>query len=235
MNISRIQTFILFSVALSFPVFSENISNGDFQTGNFTGWSLDSDGLGDPSPSTDFAVVESNSVVSSGDIGYGSPWNVPGNYTAKIEADFTNDTVQFANTLYQTLNLNMAQGKNLVLSFDWLFKGGSATPDDSFKVGLGHLSQSGSLEYYDASGNLGFLVEQFSYGSGSFYATLDPSFANQTGWTIEFQLLRGFDNAGSLALIDNVTLQEVNIPVPNTLWLFGVGLAGLIRFGKKKP
>jgi len=197
------------------------INNGDFETGDYSGWSIDTDGF--PGNSSDFMIDPSRSS----------------NYQARIEADYFGtpgdfnsaplNNVFFANTLYQSVDLSASAKQNLVLSFDWELRGEEAVTDELFKVGLG----DGSGNYYGADGSLGFLLDQASYGFGSYTATLDNSFINQTGWTLEFQLaLSGYDGFGSFVNIDNVSLEAVDkprvMPVPAAVWLFASGLMGLI-------
>ena len=232
----NIKTATLFlSSLLIVPVTTQaaNITNGDFQTNDFTGWTQDVDGLGAPAPGfNDFSIVQPTA----------------GNYAARIEADYWStpgnpntgtplDATFFANTLYQSLDLSGLPGQNLTLSFDWTFSGQNQDPnllDETFFVALG----DGSGNYYDANGGLGFLLNRDTYGSGTFSTTLDSSFLNALGWTLEFQLGAGLDGYGSFARIDNVSLNAAsastnNVPEPTVLWLMGLGLIGLTQMQRK--
>ena len=194
------------------------ITNGGFETGDFTGWSLDTDGF--PGSANDFQVVGS-----------------PGNYRARIEADFPSNDVFFANTLFQELDTSADPGDRLMLSFDWVFGGEDGDPIDgeSFLVALG--DGTGSL--FDATGSLGSLLgPTASYGSGSYSTSLDFStFANTAGWTVEFQLMPGFgfNGLGSFLEIENVELEAVPAQVsqPGVLALLSFGLVGLMSFRRR--
>ena len=217
------------TLANSVTIHAQTIDNGDFQTADFSGWSQDVDGLGAPvSGLNDFTITESTS----------------GNYAARIEADYwsipgdtfsiPNDEAFFASTLYQGLDLTVSAGQDLVLSFDWSFSGEKSFFDENFIVALG----DGSGNYYGADGNLGFLLNPLDYASGSYSIMLDNSFANATGWTLEFQMNTGFDGFGSYATIDNVSLNTVlqpvnNVPEPAVFWLMGIGLIGLAHIQRK--
>jgi hypothetical protein len=211
---------------LSPSAFGASIINGDFETGDFTGWSQDIDGFLPCGCGNDFSIVEP----------------AVGNSAARIEADFFDadfialDEVWYDNTLYQDLNLSGLAGQELVLSFDWRFDGEVSSTDEALFFGLG----DGSGDYYGADGNVGFLLEKYIYGSDTFSTTLDASFLNAIGWTIEFQVASGTDYAGSYALIDNVTIEAVTtpsiaVPEPSVLWLMSFGLLGLLGVTRRNP
>jgi len=222
---------LLISSMLITPITAQaaNITNGDFQSNDFTGWTQDVDGFPlHPGSFNDFSIVQPTA----------------GNYAARIEADYwstpgdtlstAQDEVFFANTLYQGLDLTASAGQDLVLSFDWVFSGEGAGFDENFIVALG----DGSGNYYGADGNLGFLLNPLDYGSGAYSIMLDSSFANAIGWTLEFQMNAGFDGFGSNAVIDNVSLPAVtntsnNVPEPAVLCLMGLGLIGLTQMQRK--
>ncbi len=95
----------IISAALLTPITSHastanKVNNGDFQTADFSSWSRDIDGSGEPGPGgSDFTIDES----------------LAGEYAARIETDYwstTGDTEStakddalFASTLYQALDL----------------------------------------------------------------------------------------------------------------------------------
>jgi hypothetical protein len=166
------------------------ISNGDFETGDFTGWSIDSDGFDGDAP--DFQVV-----------------GVPGNHQARVEIDYgvTNFGL-FANTLFQPIDLTAGPGMELVLSFDWEFDGvdNPDTPDEVFSVGFSN--ETGG--FFGADGQGGTLLDALSYiATGAFTAVLDPAdFTWATDWVLEFQINTGGNGFGSYALLDNIALTE---------------------------
>lgn len=183
--------------------------NDDFQNGGFSNWSMDSDSLGDPLSSSDFSNA---------------------NNAVQIQADYANNQVLFVNTLYQKLPLFTNSNERFLLSFDWALTGDAAMTDEIFGVGIVPPS---TVDYYDST-RVGFLFEQTNYGSGTFSAMLDSSFANQVGWILEFQLLRGFDGLGSSLQIDNILFQSVpTVPEPPEMLLLSIGLIALYGVKRK--
>ena len=206
--------------------FANTIINGDFQTGNFTGWDLDSDGFpGDPT--TDFFLADDGA----------------GNYQARIEADYTTNQAWFANTLYQQIDTTVSGGPNeyqLQLSFSWEFGGEDGDTINEFVV-VGFNDGFGNL--YGANGNLGSLLSTDIYGNGVFSTVIDyDTFANVSGWFLDFQLNVGmdYDWLGSYLLIDNVTLEAIPqispnpTPEPSTFLLFSIGLLFFLNRKRKK-
>ncbi|GAA0349262.1 hypothetical protein GCM10009092_12050 [Bowmanella denitrificans] len=180
------------------------ISNGDFQSCTLSGWSLDTDGSGDPGPTGDFAID-----------------NNAGDCRAVLSVDDGQSaSAFFANTLYQELDLSMAAGQSLWLSFDWAFFGTDGDPQigDFFNIAL----NDGLGNLYGADGQLGALLQSAmnglsSYGSGTFSVQLDSSFYNLSGWFLDFSLQEGLaigDGLFSSLAIDNVRLDAVSTQVP---------------------
>jgi len=193
------------------------ISNEDF-----TSWSQDVDGAGEPILDLNDFTIDTVNNVARIEADY---WSVLGDTSSTA-----NDEAWFASTLYQDIDLSASAGQDLVLSFDWNFSGQEASFDEYFLVALG----DGFGNYYGADGNLGFLLNPLNYASGAYSIILDSSFANATGWTLEFQMNTGFDGYGSYAEIDNVSLEAVSkiaaVPEPSMLFLIMSGLIGLGRF-----
>lgn len=231
-SVSMLFAALLFSHAS----FATPITNGDFETGDFTGWSLD----------TDFGAGSANDFSVSGALG---------SYQGRIEADYwstagdtfstpLNDTF-FGNILFQGLDTAVSSGENLELSLDWSFGGedGSASDGEIFSIGL-----FDGFDYYKSDGTLGFLIDPTtSYGSGTFTALLDSStFNNIAGWSIDFQLEVGADSFGfsngfgSFVEIDNVSLTNIQqptsgqVPEPTSIALMLLGLLGISAIRKQK-
>ena len=204
------------------------ITNGDFSTGDYSGWMTDTDGMA--GSENDFFIQD-----------------IDGGYRAEIQVDYWNNVPNdafIANTLYQEMDLTVDEGYGINLSFDWEFTGEDGDLDigDYWFAAFG----DGSGNYYDANGDQGFLVEESSeYGAGSFAVDLGESLLNQNGWTIEFQLLPGLDSEiwdvnylGSSLFIDNVSLSIYELPVtevpePPFFMLAAFGVLALIRVRRR--
>jgi hypothetical protein len=199
-----------------------SIINGDFNN-RFGSWTFDTDGFGSPQLGlNDFSIAQ----------------HADNNNAARLEIDYykssgdinsqPRDEAIFANTLYQSLNLTIADNQRWGLSFDWQFNGEASLFDENFVVGLGDSNGN----YFNQDHNLGFLLNPTSYGSGHFETLLDSRFNNSTGWNLEFQLNSGLDGYGSYINIDNVALvmqpSPTIIPLPGALWLFVSSLITLV-------
>lgn len=209
---------LLLSAAISLNATAGMITNGDFQTCDLTGWQTDSFSVGSPGYDTDFVVA-----------------NDAGDCSAQVSIDYFDTQEFFVNTLFTDLDLTASEGMGLQLSFDWSFLGEEQGWDplgrDYWFAALG----DGSGLYYGADGEFGQLLEGFDYDSQSFNVDLDSSFYNTAGWTLEFQLLAGFDVnfLGSTLQIDNVQLNSYKLPVeqvpePSTIAIFILGSLGLL-------
>jgi hypothetical protein len=203
-----------------------SLINGDFQTCDLTGFETDSDGLV-PGFDSDFSVIEDITT---------------GNCVAQIQIDLfdpaTFDPITqafFANTLFTELDLTANSGFGLNLAFDYNFFGeedGVTTGRDNFLVAFG----DGTGDFFGADGQLGSIFESADYGSGTFSTVIGASLLNQSGFSLEFQLLAGDDInfLGSTLQIDNIILSSfeldaTDVPAPTMLTLFVLGLFGIRR------
>ena len=103
--------------------------------------------------------------------------------------------------------------------------------EDYLLIALG----DGSGNYFDENGLSGDLFSWDINGLADFSLDfeLDSSFANQLGWSLEFQMNDTFDSFGSVLSISNVSLTEVlapvtDVPEPTSLAIFALGLGGLM-------
>lgn len=211
----------LLALAWAQSALGVSVINGDFGTGDFTGWMLDTDGAA--SSGSDFSVV-----------------NTPGGRQARIDVDYWRSPGDIAsapvsealvyNALFQELDTALAPGNLIRLSFDWLFTGEDGANDtgDIFSVGL----NDGTGDLYGADGLLGFLISPTNlYGSGNVDTLLDSGRFANAGWLLEFQLLIGSDaggspnGLGSSLYIANVQVAEFTpTPVPGPLSLLSLAL-----------
>jgi hypothetical protein len=182
------------------------ITNGDFQTCNFNGWSLDTDGFGEPADTSDFSIVDN-----------------AGQCSAQLSTDnLFPDGI--SNSLFTQLDLSgVADGVVLDLSFDWLFSGSDLQTDDfsdAFSVVLNN-----GIDFE-------LLLFGFESGSGTFTAQLDNSY---DGFFLDFALMPGFnlESFSSTFTIDNVSLVESTaVPAPQTSFLLAMVL-GVIALRRK--
>jgi hypothetical protein len=216
---------LLFAAALAPSLVQAGFMNGDFETGDFTGWSQDTDGNGAPVPlSPDFLVVSPGLSGSNNAARLlADYWSAPGDTGSTPLAQ-----VIFSNTLFQAMDTTVSPGFELLLSFDWEFGGQEpGAPDEDVVIGL-----FDGTDFFDADGNLGFLLSATSYGSGTFSGVLAPSYNNAAGFSLDFQLNAGFNGYGSYLLVDNVSItQQQVVPVPATALLLApaLGLIGGLR------
>jgi len=229
---------LILSAAISLNATAGMITNGDFQTCDYSGWQKDTDGFGDVSFGNDFEID-----------------GIPTHCRAQINVDYFDPTgdpfgtpvseAWFANTLFQELDLTGDAGStwNLTIEYEVGSEGTSQDPffiADYFLFGL----NDGLGNYYDETGALGFLVDPTDIdGSYRDFLTfeLDSSFTNTSGWFLDFQLNVGWDDVtgfsdafGSTLYVNEVTLTEIKAPVtdvpePSTLAIFALGLARLVN------
>lgn len=233
-------TSLVFTSLLTLNTHAGVITNGDFQTCDYSGWQKDTDGAGDISLGNDFAIdVNGSNCRAAINVDYfdvaGDPFSTP------------ISEAWFANTLYQELDFTGSANSTweLTIGFEVGSEGTSQDPffvADYFLFGL----NDGLGNYFDENGDLGFLVYPTDIDGSyrdSLTFELDSSFTNTTGWFLDAQLNVGVDQFGmpdgfgSTLYVNEVTLTEVlapvtDVPEPSTLAIFSLGLLGL--FNRKK-
>lgn len=188
------------------------ITNGDFGTCDFTGWEKDTDGFGDVSLGNDFEIrTAGSSCNASINVDY-----------FETQADPLSSPVSeafFANTLYQVLDFSGMAGSVFDLTISWAFETEADLQDPFFIADYFFIALFDSSNYFGADGTQGYLVGPTDIDDTARNETtfrLDSSFLNTSGWSLDVQLLPGFDFLtgfsdayGSSLLINNVSLVEV--------------------------
>ncbi|WP_240920022.1 hypothetical protein [Paraglaciecola sp. 20A4] len=214
------KTLIFLCLLLAAHAQAALVTNGNFQSCDFTGWANYTDGMNHTDPNADFAII-----------------NNAGACQGQINIDVASGASAFyANTLSTEMDFTSGSNAHLWLSFDWLFSGfddGSSLADVFF---VNFTNNLGDITGADASP--GFLLGPTStYGAGTYSVMLDNRFINQSGWFLDFNLEGGFtpDSFSSTLLIDNVTLRSIptNVPVPPMLALILLGAAALFKRSKQ--
>ncbi|KXI30294.1 PEP-CTERM sorting domain-containing protein [Paraglaciecola hydrolytica] len=198
------------------------ITNGDFANScSLNGWQTDTDGFA--GGTNDFTLDGS------------AP-----NCAASINVDYANTDVYYAaNTLFQNLDLSGASSSTFLLTMDFSVFSESNSNEQDFIADYFMIALFDGSDYYNQHGDFGFLVSPTDIDGSQNYNLsfeLDSSFANQTNWSLDFQVLLGIagfdtDFFGSTLSISSVSLTEqkavVGASTPASLALFALGLFGL--------
>ena len=200
-------------ILLSTHASANLIINGGFQNCSLTDWSLDTDGLGQPTDTSDFSVLDSAGQCSA---------NLGMSNLEQLLLNDPSGLSGFANTLSTILDLSgVADSQILDLSFDWIFSGGDLQDplSDFLSVSL-----TNGVE-------LDTLFTQFEYGIGTYRTQIDTRY---DGWALDFTLNSGFnpDSFSSFLTLDNVSLQAATVPEPHALLLLLLG-TGVLVFGRR--
>ena len=177
------------------------ISNGDFQTCDFTDWGLDTDGFGEPADTSNFTIIDEAGQCSA-QVSTGNPF-----------------ATEFANTLFTDLDFSsISPDAILDLQFDWAFSGFDLQTDglsDAFRVVLNN-----GIVFKE-------LLFVFEDGSGTFSTQLDASYND---FSLDFALEPGFnmESYASTFTLDNVSLTErVEVTAPHTSLLLAFGMCAV--------
>lgn len=196
-------------LAFSTQTSASFISNGDFQTCDFSGWGLDTDGFGEPADTSDFSMI-----------------NNAGQCSAQISLD---NPVFDANTLFTVLDLSSASPDAIFdLQFDWAFAGFDLQTDELSDIFI--VSLNNGVIFQE-------LLRGFENGSGTFSTQLDSSvdgyslnFMLMPGFNFE-------SSFASTLTIDNVSVVErVEVSAPQTAILFALGVGAVaLRRKHRQP
>jgi len=208
-----ILTCLFAGSANAIPTLTEHITNGGFETGDFTGWN----------------------VVNTGN----GAWNIndgtlPTFFGTQppISGGFDAVTTQSGPGFHSlSQNITLSNISSAILSWDDRIQSNAAfvDPNQEWRVIVEDLV--GNLIGEVFSTNAGDTNPQLGPNSRSFDITslLSP-FANQT-ISISFQQQ---DNLGFFsATLDNVSFTTASVPEPSIIALLGIGLAG-IGFSRRK-
>lgn len=211
----------------SLDVSAAAITNGDFSTCDYTGWSKDTDGLGDFSTGSDFRIdTPGGECRAAIEVDH---WSTPGDLSSTPLND-----VWFGNTLFQELDLSADTDSVLQLNISYEVQGNNTSAPDYFLIGL----NDGTGSYYNEEGDLGFLkapTDIVGSARENLTFTLDSSFFNQSGWFLDLQLNVGVDTFtfmpdgfGSTLFVNEVALTEIrppqSVPEPSSLALLAIGV-----------
>ncbi|BCX89995.1 hypothetical protein MIN45_PP09 (plasmid) [Methylomarinovum tepidoasis] len=209
-------TAICLSLSMAAPAFALPLQNGDFETGDFTGWSGDlvSTGVVDPDTDSHFSIV-----LNAG----------PSNSNV---AQVQNDDIDWIATLFQDFTLDSLPGAGWTMDITFWIQW---NPTDSTQDTLSaELSDTGLTDTVDLLSG----VSDTDLLNGT-WVTQDITGFAQTwgGQDVELAFtLNDFDfSTPDTLLIDEISFRQhgptPSVPEPATLLLLGGGMLG---FGMKR-
>ena len=189
--------------------------NGDFESGNFTGWQGDliSTGIVDPDTDSHFTLTTSADPTF--------------NRMAQVQ----NDDTDWNATLFQDFTLEtLAPGETLDISF-WI----QWSPTDSTQDTISALlSDTGYMDTVDLLG----AITDSELLTGTWVTVDVTPFARTWGGNdveLAFTISDGDFQTPDTMQIDNVRFtRHATVPAPATLLLFVAGLGGLAASGRNK-
>ena len=208
---------LFFMACLAQSTWATSFQNGDFETGDFTGWSGDLiyTGVVDPDSDSHFTIIPNAGPNNS--------------YVAQVQ----NDDTDWIATLYQDFTLNaLTPGWTMDITF-WIKWAPTDSTQDEVSVQLQDTNYTDSIDLLDGVSDTALLAGT--------WVTQDITSFTQTwgGQDVElsFTITDNDWVANDLLQIDNISFQQhapAPVPEPSTVVLLGFGLAGIVGLRKKR-
>jgi hypothetical protein len=217
-----VTTWLTILTLAASPSITSAITNGGFETGDFTGWSTIgvasietvAYGAGPTQGSYQALVVsEDGSLVSDSDIEefLGLP-------AGTLDGFLFDDDATAGSAIKRTITVNEGD----VLSFDFNFLTDETEEGDFAFVSL----STGFVDVLAEVGFTAFFTSSTPFSEEGGFAMYSGSFSNAGTYTLGFGVMHVGDNeVASGLLLDNVVIT----PEPATVCLLGLGALSLIR------
>ena len=224
-NVLSLLVVVLFLAGISETGWATPFQNGDFETGDFTGW--------------------------SGEIGYYDNGNLVGTTVDPDSSDYFNlfhtpnpdylwtaeislDDTYYHNALYQDFTLDALNGPGWTMDITFWISWSPTNPDwDGISVTLEDAGGNQSINLLDGVSyddlTTGISITQDITSFAQSYGGQDVELAF-TIWDWDF-------NTDDVLIIDNISFQQrapAPVPEPSTVVLLGFGLAGIVGLRKKR-
>ena len=220
------------------------ITNGDFETGDFTGWTV---GSTQSSPFQARVFSSGYTAIARNDANTANAWairNSSANYFSGNPATPISGHSAFngfdgsPGSLYLEQDFLFSGGASSAeLSFDWAVQSSCCVNRDLRNFSVNLLDSTDSLvstifDYTQPAGNqTAWNIQNESFDLSGIFSPLSAGM-----YTLEFliEIPQNYTGAAQFA-IDNISLdvESVSVPEPGLLALLGLGLAG-IGFSRKK-
>jgi hypothetical protein len=191
---------------------AQSFTNGNFETGDLTGWT------------SAFTTNGASTLqtVSQFDIDGGGP--LPTNFAGQFQVGHVSGTTGSAG-ITLTQNMNLVAGQTYQFHFDWASRCNLTSGSNADGGQYDFIVNNVSL-IHQAVGSIPALTTIYGVSNSSFTA---PTTAT---YSVGAMLQRAFNASGSVdQFVDNFTVTPV--PEPATIALLGIGAAALIRKRRK--
>jgi len=243
-----LQIALFASLAAFTPSFSnasqELITNGDFETGDFTGWSISDQGL-DGTGSFAIEAPGSNSTVPGQ---YPTPSNDPAGESFYAVSD-GNQGAPAVHVMLQNFTVS-DPNLSVLLSFQmfvngWIWSSGSradsATSNLFARVDILSADAATADPFSLSTGVLLNLYNGIDPASSNGYQAYSQDISSVVAasgtYTLRFLVSDNISDAGTGTInqgVDNVHITVAPVPEPTTVGFLGLGLAGLVWKGRKR-